>query len=146
MLLFPDKMKFKKYQKQRGRFKGIDVRYSFPKRGFYGLKALSSNRLRSNHIESIRRYIQRRIKKKMTEKLQVCIFPDLPVTRKSSGVRMGKGKGSVEYWCTTVFTGRILFELGKSVNKNEATWSLAKSGSKLAIKSKVIVKRKFHFN
>lgn len=145
MLLFPGKMKFKKYQKQRRRFKGIDVRYSYPKRGFFALKALGSNRVKANHLESIRRYIQRRIKKKMREKLQICVFPDLPATRKSSGIRMGKGKGAIEYWCTTVFTGRVLFELGKSVNYNEAIWALTKAGVKLPVKSKVILRKKFHF-
>lgn len=144
MLLFPSKMKFKKYQKQRGRFKGIDVGYSFPKFGLFGLKVLDPHRIKSNHIEAMRRYIQRKIKKKMQEKLQVCIFPDLPATRKSSGIRMGKGKGAIEYWCTTVFTGRVIFELGKSVNKNEAFWTLSKAGLKLPINSKVIMRKKFH--
>jgi len=146
MLLFPSKMKFKKYQKQRRRFKGVDVNYSFPKRGFFGLKALEPSRIRSNHLESIRRYIQRRIKKKMREKLQICVFPDLPVTRKSSGIRMGKGKGAIEYWCTPIFTGRILFELGKSVNHNEAIWGLLKAGKKLPVKSKVVFRKQFHYN
>lgn len=137
-------MKFKKYQKQKGRFIGIDGNYYFPKRGFYGLKCLSSKRIRSNHIEAVRRYIQRKIKRKMREKLQICIFPDLPATRKSSGIRMGKGKGSVEYWCTTVFTGRVLFELGKSVAETEARWTLLKAGSKLPLASKVVVRKSFH--
>jgi large subunit ribosomal protein L16 len=144
MLIFPGKMKFKKYQKQRGRFKGLDVGYSFPKRAFYGLKALGPKRIKANHLEAIRRYIQRRIKKKMREKLQICVFPDLPATRKSSGIRMGKGKGAIEYWCTPVFTGRILFELGKSVNKNEAFWSFSKASVKLPVKSKFVTRKKFH--
>ena len=80
----------------------------------------------------------------MQEKLQVCIFPDLPATRKSSGIRMGKGKGAIEYWCTPIFTGRVIFELGKSVNKNDAFWTLSKAGLKLPIKSKVVVRKKFN--
>jgi len=144
MLLFPSKLKFKKYQKQQRRFKGKDIRYYFPKRGFFGLKALSPNRIRANHLEAIRRYIQRRIKKKMREKLQICVFPDLPVTRKSSGIRMGKGKGAIEYWCTTVFTGRILFELGRTVSNNDAIWGLTKAGFKLPVRSKVVIRKKFH--
>jgi large subunit ribosomal protein L16 len=137
-------MKFKKYQKQQRRFKGVDTRYCFPKRGFFGLKALRPHRIRSNHLEAVRRYIQRRIKKKMREKLQVCVFPDLPVTRKSSGIRMGKGKGAIEYWCATVFTGRILFELGRTVTSNDAIWGLRKAGTKLPVKSKVVIRKKFH--
>src|SRR5277367_4284157 len=116
MVLFPGKMKFKKAQKQSRRFKGKEVRRFYPKQGFFGLKVLSCHRIRSSHLECIRRGIMRRIKKKMSDKLQICIFPDMPVTRKSSGVRMGKGKGGIEYWCTTVFSGRIIFELSKSVN------------------------------
>jgi len=145
-LLFPNKLKYKKYQKQKRRFKGIENSYFFPKRGFFGLKSILSRRIRSNHIEAVRRYIQRRIKKKMREKLQVCIFSDLPVTKKSSGVRMGKGKGAIDYWCSPVFVGRILFELGSSVNFTEAFWTLAKAGSKLPVKSKVVVRKKFHFD
>jgi len=137
-------MKFKKYQKQRGRFKGIDNGYSFPKRGLFGLKVLGSHRIKSNHIEAMRRYIQRKIKKKMQEKLQICIFPDLPATKKSSGIRMGKGKGAIEYWCTPIFTGRVVFELGRSITKNDAFWALAKAGLKLPVASKVIMRKKFH--
>ena len=80
----------------------------------------------------------------MREKLQICVFPDLPVTRKSSGIRMGKGKGAIEYWCTTVFTGRILFELGRTVNNNDAIWGLTKAGSKLPVRSKVVIRKRFH--
>lgn len=145
-LLFPTKMKFKKYQKQRRRFKGLDANYFFPKRGFFALKAVSSHRLRNNHLEAVRRYIQRRIKKKMREKLQICVYPDLPVTKKSSGIRMGKGKGSIEYWCSTVFIGRIIFELGISVSKPEAFATLYKAADKLPLKSKVILRRRFHLD
>lgn len=143
-LLFPTKMKFKKYQKQKGRFKGLDTNYCFPKRGFYALKAVSCKRIKSNHIEAVRRYVHRRIKRKLREKLQICIFPDLPVTKKSSGIRMGKGKGGIDYWCTTIFAGRVLFELGKSVKRTEALWTLLKSGSKLPLRSRVILRKKFH--
>jgi large subunit ribosomal protein L16 len=137
-------MKFKKYQKQERRFKCGDSRYYFPKRGFFGLKVLGPGRIRANHLESIRRYIQRRIKKKMREKLQICVFPDLPVTRKSSGIRMGKGKGAIEYWCTTVFTGRVLFELGRTITNNDAIWSLRRASAKLPVRSKVITRKRFH--
>jgi len=142
--LLPRKWKFKKSQKKKGRFKGIDANYHFPKRNFYALKATTCRRIKNNHMEAVRRYIQRRIKRKMREKLQICMFPDMPVTKKSSGIRMGKGKGSVEYWCTTVFTGRILFEISKSVNKSEAMWTLLKSGVKLPVRSKIILRKKFH--
>jgi large subunit ribosomal protein L16 len=144
MLLFPGKTKFKKSQKQSRRFKGIENNYSFPKRGLFGLKALGCSRIRAGHIEAIRRYIQRRIKKKMKEKLRVCIFPDMPITRKSSGLRMGKGKGDVEYWCTTVFTGRILFELGRSISRNDALWTLSKASSKLPFPGRAVIRKKFH--
>ena len=67
-------MKFKKYQKQRGRFKGIDIGYSFPKRGLFGLKVLASSRIQANHIEAMRRYIQRKIKKKNARKIAGVYF------------------------------------------------------------------------
>lgn len=144
MLLFPGKPKFRKSQKQSRRFKGFEVNYSYPKRGFYGLKALGCRRFRSSHIEAVRRYVQRRIKRKMNDKLHVSVFPDMPVTRKSSGIRMGKGKGAVEYWCTTVFTGRVLFELGKSLNRHDAVWSFLKVSPKLPFPARVVVRKKFH--
>jgi len=61
-LLFPAKMKFKKYQKQRRRFRGIANNYYFPKFGYYGLKSLNNNRLTSKHLETIRQFIQKKIK------------------------------------------------------------------------------------
>lgn len=137
-------MKFKKYQKQRRRFKGVSYNYYFPKKGLYGLKATSCRRIRSSHIEAIKRFVQRRVKKKMKEKLTVCIFPDVPVTKKSSGVRMGKGKGSVEFWATPVYSGRMLFELGSRIRLNDAFSVLVRASLKLPLFSKFIIRKRFH--
>ncbi len=145
MLLLPAKMKFKKYQKQRRRFIGLSCNYCYPKRGFFGLKSLTSRRIKSAHIEAVRRFVQRRIKKRIKEKLQICIFPDLPVTQKSSGVRMGKGKGSIEFWVTPIFSGRILFELGKKILQHDASSILRRASKKLPVKSKFIIRKQFHF-
>jgi len=59
---------------------------------------------------------------------------------------MGKGKGSIEYWCSTIFTGRILFELGLSISKPEAIRTLLKAGNKLPFRSKVVLRRQFHID
>lgn len=137
-------MKFKKYQKQRRRFKGLSCNYYFPKKGLFGLKALSSSRLRSSHLEAIRRFVQKRIKKRIKDKLRVCVFPDLPITKKSSGVRMGKGKGAIEFWVTPVYSGRVLFELGSRILFNDAFSIFMRSSLKLPLKAKFVVRKHFH--
>src|SRR5215813_1520320 len=111
MLLFPKRMKFKKYQKQKRRFKGISLNYFYPKKEIIGIKVLENFRLKNNQIETMRCYIQRKLRKNKTNKLRICVFPDLPVTAKASGTRMGKGKGSIKLWCFPITAGRVLFEL-----------------------------------
>jgi len=91
--------------------KGVENRYILPKVGKMGLKILNSFRLTAKQIETIRKIIKRKMSKKTKEKLILNVFPDLPVTKKSSGLRMGKGKGHIEYWCVPVIKGRILFEI-----------------------------------
>jgi len=144
ILLFPSKMKFKKYQKQKRRFKGTDSNYFFPKFGYYGLKSLNNNRLTSKHIETIRQFVQKKLSKKIKEKIKICIFPDLCVTKKSSGIRMGKGKGTVDYWCYTVISGRILLELSNIINEKKAKKILEKSSNKLPLNTRVILKKKIY--
>ena len=77
--------------------------------GFYGLKALEPERITSRQIEAARRTISRYLKR--AGRLWIRIFPDVPVTSKPAEVRMGKGKGSPEYWVCRVKPGRIMFEL-----------------------------------
>lgn len=117
-MLFPRKTKFKRYQKLKYRLRGFDNRYILPKVGRFGLKILNSFRLRSKQIETIKKVIKRKMLKKSKERVLLSVFPDLPVTKKSSGLRMGKGKGRIDYWAVPVTKGRILFEITGNVSLN----------------------------
>lgn len=115
MQLFPLKTKFKKQHRRRNLLKKIEYNYNFPLKNFAGLKATSTFRLTSTQIEAARKIVAKFIRKKFKIKLRFCIFPDLPVTKKSSGVRMGKGKGNIDFWCFLVKRGRIIFEINKTI-------------------------------
>jgi large subunit ribosomal protein L16 len=131
MILFPAKLKFKKYHKAKYKFLGVDYKYNFPRVGVFGLKILSSKRITSQQIESVRQVIRRKIKTKTTEHLKISVFPDLPVTKKSSGLRMGKGKGNFEFWAVPILQGRVVFELSGNLNKFSAFKALLSGGKKL---------------
>ena len=106
-MLSPAKMKYRKQHKGRihgNASGGTDLQY-----GSYGLKALEPERITARQIEAVRRTIQRHVKR--AGRLWIRIFPDVPVTAKPAEVRMGKGKGSVEFYVCRVKPGRILFEL-----------------------------------
>jgi len=105
-MLFPKKIKFRKVHK--GRIRGVETKVTNPKLGLYGIKSLTSGRLSSQQIECARKLIPRKMYKSGSIKLR--IFPFLPVTSKPAEVRMGKGKGSLKYWCFPVRSGRLLFE------------------------------------
>lgn len=105
-MLFPRKTKFRKVHK--GKIKGIEAKVNNVKSGFFGIKSLSSGRVSSQQIECVRKLMSRRMYKSGFIRLR--IFPFLPVTSKPAEVRMGKGKGSLNYWCFPVKAGRVLFE------------------------------------
>ena len=115
MQLFPVKVKFKKQHRRRNLLTKKEVNYITPLKGFSGIKATSSFRLTSTQIESSRKVITKHIRKKFKSKLRFCIFPDLPITKKSTGVRMGKGAGNIDFWCFPVLKGRVLFEVNKNI-------------------------------
>lgn len=115
MQLFPIKTKFKKQYRRRRQFFQKEYNYNYPLHNFSGIKAVSSFRLTSVQMEATRKVITKFIRKKFKSKLRFCVFPDLPITKKSSGVRMGKGKGNTDYWCFPVKKGRILFEINKTI-------------------------------
>jgi large subunit ribosomal protein L16 len=106
-MLMPKKVKWRK--QQRGRMRGLAHRGSKLNFGTYGLKALEPGWVNSRQIEAARVAITRYIKR--GGKLWIRIFPDKPITIKPAETRMGKGKGSPEYWVAVVKPGRILFEL-----------------------------------
>ena len=132
-MLSPKRLKFRKQHKGRihGNAKG-GTKLSF---GSFGLKALSPDRITARQIEAARRAITRQMKR--AGRLWIRIFPDVPVSDKPAEVRMGKGKGSVEYWCARVHPGRILFEC-EGIDEETAREAFALGAAKLPIKTKFI--------
>jgi large subunit ribosomal protein L16 len=134
-MLSPNKTKYKKNFKSKliGKTsKGSKILY-----GKYAIKALKEIRLTSNQIESARRIITRKMKR--LGFLWIRIFPDIPVTKKPTENRMGKGKGSVSFFIAKIKKGQILFEI--SGFSFEESKKILKSGSKkLPIKTKFIFK------
>ncbi len=103
--------------------------------GTFGLKALSPERITARQIEAARRAITREMKR--AGKVWIRIFPDLPVTDKPAEVRMGKGKGSVEYWAARVHPGRIMFEV-EGVSEELARSALKLGAAKLPVQTKFV--------
>jgi large subunit ribosomal protein L16 len=132
-MLQPKKTKFRKQHKGRihGNTKG-GAELNF---GSYGLKAVQPERVTARQIEASRRAITRHMKR--VGRLWIRIFPDLPVTSKPAEVRMGKGKGSVDYWAARVAPGRILFELD-GVTEEVARGAFERAAAKLPIKTKFV--------
>ena len=132
-MLFPKKTKFRKAFK--GRIKGNTKGSSDLNFGTYGLKATTPERVTARQIESARRVITRTMKR--LGKLWIRIFPDIPVSKKPSEVRMGSGKGAVEYWACRVKPGRVIFELD-GVAEDVAREAFEKAAAKLPVKAKFI--------
>lgn len=132
-MLQPKRTKFRKQFKGRihGASKG-GVQLNF---GAYGLKALEPERITARQIEAARRAITRYMKR--AGRVWIRIFPDLPVTSKPTEVRMGKGKGSVDYWAARVAPGRIMFELD-GVSEEIAREALRLGAAKLPIKTRFV--------
>ena len=103
--------------------------------GTFGLKALQPERVTARQIEATRRAITRQMKRQ--GKVWIRVFPDLPVSSKPIEVRMGKGKGSVDYWAARVAPGRILFEID-GVPEETAREALRLGAAKLPVKCKIV--------
>ena len=132
-MLQPKRTKFRKQFK--GRIKGNAKGGSSLTFGSYGLKAMEPERVTSRQIEATRRAITRHMKR--VGKVWIRIFPDVPVSSKPTEVRMGKGKGSPEFWAAKVKPGRIMFEID-GVSEEIAREALALGAAKLPIKTKVV--------
>lgn len=128
----PKKTKYKKIKK--GRLKKLDFKSNDLKFGTIGLKASESGIIKSKIIESARQAIARKLKRK--GKIWIKIFPDLPITKKSTGVRMGKGKGQISHWAAKVKGGTVLFEIC-GVSENSVFAALKTGAAKLPIKTKI---------
>jgi large subunit ribosomal protein L16 len=106
-MLQPKRTKYRKMQK--GRNTGLAQRGSKVSFGEFGLKSVERGRMTSRQIEAGRRAITRHVKR--GDKIWIRVFPDKPITKKPLEVRMGKGKGSVEYWVAEIKPGSMLFEI-----------------------------------
>ena len=134
-MLQPKRTKFRKQFKGRihGAAKGgTDLNF-----GAIGLKALEPNRVTAREIEAARRAITRQMKRQ--GRVWIRVFPDVPVTSKPTEVRMGKGKGAVEFWAAKVKPGRIMFEID-GVGEDVAKEALRLAAMKLPIKCRFVAR------
>lgn len=134
-MLMPKRVKHRK--QHRGRRRGKAIRGGTVAFGEYGLKSLEPAWITSRQIEAARVAITRRIKR--AGKMWIRIFPDKPCTIKPAETRMGKGKGSPEFWVAVVKPGRVLFEL-EGVSRDLAREAMKLGASKLPIKTKFVLR------
>ena len=129
-MLQPGKTKYRKQHK--GRIHGKPLAGSKLNFGSFGLKAKNPGRINARQIEAARRAITREMQRE--GRVWIRIFPDVPVSKKPAEVRMGKGKGSVEFWVSKIHPGRILFEVD-GVSEEIAKNALLLGAAKLPIKT-----------
>ena len=139
-MLQPKRTKYRKMQK--GRMKGNAQRGHSLSFGSFGIKSLEECWMTSRQIEAARIAATRYMKRE--GQLWICVFPDKPVTKKPAEVRMGKGKGSPEYFVAIVKPGRVLFELD-GVPIDIAKEALRLASQKLPIKTRFIIRRDYEF-
>ena len=135
-MLQPKKTKYRKMFK--GKMKGNAQRGATLAFGSYGIKSLEEVWMTARQIEAARIAATRYMKRE--GQLWIRIFPDKPITKKPLEVRMGKGKGAVEYWDAVVRPGRMLFELD-GVTEEVAREALRLAAQKLPVKTKLVVRR-----
>src|SRR5210317_940731 len=129
-MLQPKRTKFRKQFK--GRNRGLATTGSKVSFGEFGLKAVERGRITARQIEAARRAMTRHIKR--GGKIWIRVFPDVPVSKKPLEVRMGKGKGNVEYWVCKIQPGRVLYEM-EGVNESVAREAFRLAAAKLPFKT-----------
>ncbi len=134
-MLQPKRTKFRKAHK--GRVRGLAKGGAELTFGAFGMKALEPERVTARQIEAARRAITRHLKR--VGRVWIRVFPDKPISKKPAEVRMGKGKGSVEYWVAVVKPGRILFEID-GVPEGLASEAIARGAAKLPIRTKFVAR------
>ncbi len=134
-MLQPKRTKYRKMHK--GRIKGAAKGATALTFGTFGLKAQEPARVTARQIEAARRAMTRQMKR--AGRVWIRIFPDVPVSKKPTEVRMGKGKGTPEFWAARVKPGRIMFEID-GVNEATARESLRLAAAKLPIKTRVVAR------
>ena len=135
-MLMPKRVKHRKVH--RGRMKGKATRGNTLAYGEFGLQALEPAWITSNQIEAARRAMTRHVKR--GGKIWIKVFPGKPVTKKPAETRMGKGKGSPEYWVAVVKPGRILFEMS-GVSEELAREAMRLAANKLPVKCKFVTRQ-----
>ena len=135
-MLMPKRVKYRRVH--RGRLTGAASRGITVTHGDFGLQALEPAWITSNQIEAARIAMTRYIKR--GGQVWIKIFPDKPITKKPAEVRMGSGKGAVEYWVAVVKPGRVMFEIG-GVSEELAREAMRLAANKLPIKCKFITKQ-----
>ncbi len=133
-MLQPKRTKFRKQHtgRNRGLAKGTDVSF-----GEFGLKATGRGRITARQIEAARRAMTRHVKRQ--GKIWIRIFPDKPITEKPLEVRMGKGKGNVEYWVAQIQPGKVLYEM-EGVPEELAREAFALAAAKLPITTTFVIR------
>ena len=134
-MMQPKKTKFRKAHK--GRIHGVATSGATLAFGQFGLKATEPDRVTARQIEAARRAITREMKR--AGRVWIRVFPDVPVSKKPTEVRMGKGKGAIEYWAARVAPGRIMFEID-GVADDVAREALRLGAAKLPIKTRVVTR------
>ena len=134
-MLQPKRTKFRKQFK--GRIKGAAKGGTELNFGAFGLKAMEPDRVTARQIEAARRAMTRHMKR--AGRVWIRIFPDVPVTKKPTEVRMGSGKGAVEFWAARVKPGRIMFEID-GVSREIAEEAMRLGAAKLPIKTRFIAR------
>ena len=135
-MLMPKRVKYRRVQ--RGRMTGAASRGITVTHGDFGLQALEPAWITSNQIEAARIAMTRYIKR--GGQVWIKIFPDKPITKKPAEVRMGSGKGAVEYWVAVVKPGRVMFEIG-GVSEELAREAMRLAANKLPVKCKFVTKQ-----
>ena len=133
-MLQPKRTKFRKMMKNRNRGLAAGHNVSF---GDIGLQATGRCRMTARQIEAARRAMTRHVKRQ--GKIWIRVFPDKPITKKPLEVRMGKGKGSVEYWVCQILPGRVLYEM-EGVSEEVAREAFALAASKLPFKTSFVTR------
>jgi len=134
-MLQPKRTKFRKMMK--GRNRGLAERGSKVSFGTIGLQATDRGRLTARQIEAARRAMTRHVKR--GGKIWIRVFPDKPISKKPLEVRMGKGKGSVEYWVALIQPGKMLYEM-EGVNEEVAREAFRLAAAKLPISTRVVIR------
>lgn len=139
--LQPKRTRFRKVQK--GRVKGLAIRGAYLAFGDFGLQVLEPGRITARQIEAVRIILARTMKR--MGKIWIRVFPDKPITKKPAEVRMGKGKGSPEYWVAPVKAGRILFEI-TGIPLETAQKAMRTASHKLPYHTRFVLRKDYQSN